>query len=327
VQGFIYGATRGMAESQIMALLIGQDKKKLETAGFIWMAAVEAFALTMAFGLSPYIRDWLGADLALGIIGGLMLTSLFFFRKIRMAEQEEARQEKKGEEPSQKKGTEERLPLREYIPYVASTFLHFSFYSLFAGVFALNTFANQFMTDRAMGSYDSGSLVISLIAGVPALLASLDAASQAPRDEKAGDRGKGLAGFFKRLVSVFDKVPLKAWFGLGVLGAGIYLWTGMAGWSFLGLAAAAVLGALVTVNRTRWMSSYLSRLKPERHPRVIAVLNSVSVGLSLLPFAVISAGSILGIAVMPLLTWTVAATLAAMAAALVLTRQPRSGKA
>jgi hypothetical protein len=313
VQGLIYGATRGMAESKIMPQLLGQDTKTLETGGFLWMAGVETFALATAFGLSPAVRSLLGSNAALGFFSAIMLSSLFFFSKIHLNDSEE---NKKPQAASAAGGKEDEAPSgvdslspREYIPYVMSSFLHFTVYSLFFGVFANYTFNNEFMSDKATGSYDLGSLAIGLTAAVPALIASLEAPKAGSARE---DKGPGL----------MDRLSLKSWYGAAALVAAAYLWTGLAGWSLSNLLAAATLGAMTTVNRTKWMASYLNRLKAEHHAGVVARLNSLSTAVALVPFAFMSLGKIYGVAFMPLLTGIVVSASVVLALSYVLTRQP-----
>ncbi|MBI3551925.1 MAG: hypothetical protein HY077_05350 [Elusimicrobia bacterium] len=307
VQGLFYGATRGMAESQIMPRLVGQDKKTLETAGFLWMASVEAFALTTAFVLSPGIRHLLGSNWALGIFAAIMLSSLAFFKKIKFVDQVKT-EEKKAEPVAAEKG-EDKLPWREYIPYVATSFLHFAFYGLFSGLFAMHTFHNEFMADRATGSYDAGSLVIGLMAAIPALLATLNPV--APKDGEPAKKG------------FLDRHNLKTWFAVAAVVAALYLGTGFMGWVIPGLIAAALLGSMTTVNRTKWMSSYLSRLKPSKHAKIVAVLNSLSVAASLIPFAVISIAKIMGYAPIQAILAIGIGAAVALAIGWVATRDPK----
>jgi ABC-type branched-subunit amino acid transport system permease subunit len=148
------------------------------------------------------------------------------------------------------------------------------------------------------------------LAAIPALLASWGEGSQ----DSPGDKG------------LLDRLSLKAWYGVTVLAAAAYLWTGLAGASVLGLAAAAALGAMTTVNRTKCMASYLSRLKHERHADVIATLNSLSVAASLLPFAVISAGKVLGFAIGATLLGVVAAASVLLGLSWLMARQPEGKK-
>jgi len=311
VQGLIYGATRGMAESQIMPRLVGQDTKTLETAGFLWMASVEAFALTTAFVLSPVIRALLGPNWALGIFAGIMLSSLAFFKRIKFTDTKKANtEEKKADEAAKDEKGADKLPWREYIPYVASSFLHFAFYGLFSGLFATNTFHNQFMADRATGSYDAGSLVIGLMAAIPALLATLNPVT--PKDGEPVKKG------------FLDRHSLKTWFGVAVGAAALYLATGFMGWVIPGLIAAVLLGSMTTVNRTKWMSSYLSRLKPSKHAKVVAVLNSLSIAASLIPFAVISAAKIMGFAPIQAILAIAIGAVAALGIGWAATRTPKA---
>ena len=304
IGGLIYGATRGMAENQIMPHLVGQDKTALETGSFIWMAAIETGCLATAFGLSPIIRKLLGANWAIGIFGALMLSSLYFFRKIKYIDEGEAKNSAgaAAEEAPKNIGTLDKLPIREYIPYVAAKSLHFMFYGLFSWLFAQYTFNNEFMMDRATGFYDSGSLLIGLIGAIPALLASLNTGTS------AGEKKGGFS-------AAFNKVTPMAWFTIAVAGAIAYLGTGLLGNSLLGLLAAAALGSLTTINVTKWMASILSRLKPEHHARIIARLSSVSVGVALTALGVIGIGQVMGTALMPLLVGLSAATAAALIAA------------
>lgn len=318
VQGLIYGATRGMAESAIMPRLLGDaDAKRLEIGGFLWMAAVEFLCLVTAFGLSPAVRALLGSNIALAVFSGIQFLSLFLFWKIELSEPKAAAGgEKKpeetspGDEASKKTARVDSLPTREYIPYVMSSLLHFTFYSLFSGLFATNTFDNQFMADLATGSYDTGSMVIGITAAVPALLASLEPASQAGGNEA------------KKKPGLMDRLSLKSWFGVAGLAAAAYIWTGFLGLQWINLAFAATLGAMTTVNRTKWMASYQSRLKPEHHARVGASLSSVSTLVALIPFAVMSLGKVYGVAPLRLLYGIAIGASIAIAASWALTHQP-----
>lgn len=313
LDGLIYGATRGMAESQIMPRLVGQDPKVLETSGFLWMAAIETFALGTAFFLSPWVRGAFGPNVAIAVFGAIMLSSLFFFKKIKfLDEPQTAAAPKKEETPKNDEGKLDKLPMKEYIPYIMASFLHFVFYSLFSGVFATYTFKMDKMADWSTGFYDTGSLAIGLLAAIPALLATLD-----PKTGGAEDPGKKKGG----VIAWFNNIPLKYWFALAIGGGIFYLGAGLAAIKIAGLIAAAALGALTTVNRTKWMSSYLSRLKTEHHGKVIARLNSASTVAALVPFAIFSVGQLLGAAIAPLLLGISAVIAAGMIIAWLLKRK------
>jgi hypothetical protein len=320
MRGIIYGAARGMAENQIMPRLVGQDAKKLETAGFIFMLSTEATALIMAFILSPLIRSAFGANVLIGVAAAIMLTSVGFFKKIKFSDEASpapaaAEAQAKTEEKPAQDDKVDSLPVREYIPYVASSFLHFSLYTFLAGIFASYTFRNEFMSDRSVGAYDGGSLVISLIAAIPGLLASIGAA-------KAALNGGGSA----QKKDLMDRLSLKGWYGAAVASAAAFMILGALGLSIPALVAASALGALVTVNRTKWMASYYERLKPEHHGKLSARLNSIGVAAALVPFLAISLGKIAGIALAPVIMGIVAVLTVALGVSWLLTRQPEAKK-
>ena len=91
-----------------------------------------------------------------------------------------------------------------------------------------------------------------------------------------------------------------------------------------GLIAAMLLGSMTTVNRTKWMSSYLSRLKPSKHAKVVAVLNSLSVAASLIPFALISVAKIMGFAPIQAILAIAIGAAAALGIGWVATRSPKA---
>jgi hypothetical protein len=95
------------------------------------------------------------------------------------------------------------------------------------------------------------------------------------------------------------------------------------GWAIPGLIAAALLGSMTTVNRTKWMSSYLSRLKPSKHAKVVAVLNSLSVVASLIPFAIISIGKIMGFAPIQTILAIAIGAAVSLAGGWLITREPK----
>jgi len=70
-------------------------------------------------------------------------------------------------------------------------------------------------------------------------------------------------------------------------------------------------------------SSYLSRLKPSKHAKVVAVLNSLSVAASLIPFAVISIGKVMGFAPIQTILAIAIGAAASLAVGWVATRDPK----
>ena len=70
IYGLLYGATYGMAENEIMPRLVGDDKERLETAGFVLTASREFFSLAAA--LIPF------AAISAGRLMGLDLPLLLW---------------------------------------------------------------------------------------------------------------------------------------------------------------------------------------------------------------------------------------------------------
>lgn len=314
VNGLIYGATRGMAESTIMPQLVGQDRKELEKAGFVWMIFCEGAALLTAFVLSPLTLVVFGATTTFLIFAAIQFSSLYYFRKVQpaaliSAETNQAPQTSQDvTAPKEEAGTLEKLPWREYIPYLFGSFMHFSFYALFAGTFATYTLKNEVHAAFQTGTYDSGSFLVSLLAVLPAFLALIAAQNKKQQTgtvntQKGSDR-------------------LKMWFGLTALSIVGYLGAGLFGIPALSIAMAAILGGLITISRTKWMASYQHRLKPEKHAKMAANLSGLANAMSLIPFVIIAIGQLMNIAILPLLTGVVAVVSIAALLGWVLTQEP-----
>lgn len=289
IYGLIYGSTYGMAENQIMRRMLGSSKNRQETAGFLWTASREIFSLGALFILSPILLATVGADKALLVYAAMIAMAIPLFAKIKYLDEAPAASgaPAAAAKPADKA---DRLPLREYLPYISAIFVNSMFYAL-VGVFALYTFGVEAMSAYVMTAYVAGRALVSLIAAFGKMSAGPEAALAT----------NPFSGLF---------TPKGAFGLLAAVTVGFMI-SATAGWAVPALAAALVLGVATALTSVRWMASYQNRLKPERMGPLSAVLSSLGVGMALLPFVMASAGRLLGVELQPVL-WAITAVVFAV---------------
>ncbi len=312
VRGLVNGASRNMAEPEMLPNLVGQKKSDLEVAGLMSDTFIEGCAMTAAF-LYPWMQGrldhlfgpTLGPGILVAILGALTVPNLLLLKTIKYA------QPSASNVVPQKAGAlgsgVERLDWRDYVPYVAAHFVHSALYGVLAAVLAKFVFGAPLIAGTMIGSYDAGALLVGLIGGSAALAASAKA-------------GNGERSFVSSLLSP------KSWFGLTILATTAFLLSSMAHLPLLSFVSVAALGALILVTKRVWMASYQSRLVQQAHGRMASAVNSIGVMAALLlVFLPIAASSVIaGTAdlIRPVLWGISGTTIAGMVAGWFLSRNP-----
>lgn len=305
VYGFLWGATFGMAENTIVPKVVGQDRATLERAKLSLMASKTLAALAFAFVVGPVLTFAIGVTPAILVYAGLVLATLPLFLGIRYAPETGAAGPAASANGKPKK---EGLTLAEAAPYMATMLMVFTFYTVFVGNFATFMFDPEratFLSLMTIGFYNAGGAVISMSGVLPRLIASWRGRELPPAPPAAKDTS-----------------ALKKWFGALVLAAAFYLATGLLGLTWLNVTlGAALLGVAIAVNRSQWMAYYMSAVDKAHHEKVASRLNGWPTAASFLPFAILSAGQLLGLPVFPFLLATGIVVAAALAAAWAFSRR------
>src|SRR5262249_13823212 len=149
--GFAYGATRGVAEQEIAARIVGQeDRALLRKAGSQFFLALQIPSIVMPIAAAALAAVF-GVQKLMFAAAASILASVvpFFFVQFR---QERAL-------PEEGAGTEERLPLKDYLPFLYMRFVHLSLWSIFGLTVAVQFFQDQAFFGQLTGLYATGGIV------------------------------------------------------------------------------------------------------------------------------------------------------------------------
>ncbi|OGS40555.1 MAG: hypothetical protein A2506_07185 [Elusimicrobia bacterium RIFOXYD12_FULL_66_9] len=289
VSGLIYGALRGVAEKEIPSRILGQeDMERLKTAGSLFYAAFEVAELISALAVTALIAAMTlhGASLAMGLVMAASLIPNFFIRFREGSPSEE----------TGGAGTEKKLPLRLYLPFVFSLLFHILLYGFFAPFFALEIFKSPALNATIIAFYTAGSLAVALLSSWRPQLTS-----------KLSERGWSAAGIAASLAFFWATLALQ----IPALTMGL---------SFL-------MGVGLTEMQIQWRALYQKRLALEVQPKAFKWLMIWGILAAIIPAAILQAGVVLSMS-MPLLLGLVGAgiTLAALGVPLALRflRRPRA---
>jgi len=288
VSGLIYGALRGVAEKEIPSRILGQeDMERLKTAGSLFYAAFEVAELISALAVTALIAAMSlnGASLVMGLVMASSLIPNFLIRFRKGAPV--------GEETGS--GTEKKLPLRLYLPFIFSLLFHILLYGFFAPFFALEVFKSPAFNATIIAFYTGGSLVVALLSSwLPKLTSKLT------------EYGWSVAGIGSALsffwASLFLQIPV------------------------LTLGLSFLMGMGLTEMQIQWRALYQKRLEIGAQSKAFKWLMIWGVLAAIIPAAIFQAGVFMNLS-MPLLLGLVGAgiTLAALGvpAALRFRRAPR----
>lgn len=281
VSGLIYGALRGVAEKEIPSRILGQeDMERLKSAGALFYAAFEVAELVAALAVTALIAatSLHGASLIMGLVMASSLIPNFLIR-LRAGPPAE------GEAGS---GTEKKLPLRLYLPFVFTLLFHILLYGFFAPFFALEVFKSPAFNASIIALYTAGSLVVALLSSWRPQLTS-----------KLSERGWSAAGIASALAFFWATLALQV--------------------PALTLGLAFLMGVGLTEMQIQWRALYQKRLALESQPQAFKWLMIWGILAAIVPAALFQAGVFLSMS-MPLLLGLVGAgiTLAALGVPLVL---------
>ncbi|HBL19140.1 MAG: hypothetical protein A2X36_01620 [Elusimicrobia bacterium GWA2_69_24] len=275
LSGLIYGTLRGVAEKEIAPRIVGQENMdRLKKAGSMFYAAFEVAELTAAIVTTALIAS-MGLNGSSLIMGLVMLTSVIPISFIKFRSQGPV------DDSDGEAGTEKKLPLALYLPFIFSVCVHILLYQFLAPFFALELFHAEALTAQLIGFYTFGSLAVALL--------------------------------MTYLPKLSAKLSERGWSAVGILSALAFLWGTLAlQIPALTLGLAAVLGVGLTGMQIQWRAVYQKRLAMEVQPNVFKWLSIGGILAALIPSAVIQAGMLLSVP-MPFLLTLVAAGLTAAA--------------
>jgi hypothetical protein len=178
-------------------------------------------------------------------------------------------------------GTEKKLPLRTYLPFIFALCFHILLYSFLAPFMALEIFHSSALNSQFIAFYTGGSLLVAL--------------------------------FSAYLPKISDKLSERGWTAVGILSAVAFLWgTLLLQIPWLSMGLAALLGVGLTAMQIQWRAVYQKRLALDVQPKVFKWLSIGGILAALVPSVVLQGGLMLH-ASMPFLLGVVAAGITAAA--------------
>ena len=257
VGGLIYGSLRGVAEKEIVPRIIGQNnKKQLKKAGSLFYAAFESAEFISALSIGFMIAGF-GLNWTTGIMAAIMLSSVIplWFMKFK--------QKGPVTDTGETGGTEKKLPWKLYVPFVFAIFVHMSMYDFITPFLALEVFHMEALASRLIAAYTLGSLAVAL--------------------------------FTSYMPQLAGKISERKWTGIGIAATIAFLWGSLLlQMPWVSLALAGVLGAALTGMMIQWRAVYQQRLALSVQPKVFERLMIASVLMTLVPFAVMQGGLLIG---------------------------------
>jgi hypothetical protein len=273
IDGFAYGALRGVAEKRIATSILGRHNRPLlERGGSVMFFAYRIAEIASAALTAGLVLIW-GETAAAALLATVMLVAVAPFSLLR-------RRYPSSQEPDETPSSTARIPLPLYLPYVFAVFMYLTMYEMLAPFFAMEVFGSKSFTGLLLAAYALGGVVM---AGVWSWRSALPSP---------------IAWLFKR--------SAKYWAVAAALLTSLFLWSTLLLANIpLALTLAAALGAALTANEILWRAIYQHRLDSASQLDVFKWLGVWSSALAIVPLLLLEGGHLLlpAVAIKTLLLW------------------------